>query len=133
MKEKDVWAKLKKMPGVLLERVETKIAGFPDVLFVFNSDGLTGLIELKRLPKWPTSVGTDFGLRPEQAVFLHRVCRNSGKAFIMVSADDEYLLFRGIDSLRIRQKLTMSEAHSIAIYRSDSICFEELEKSIRRG
>ena len=94
--------------------------GVPDV-FLLTKNEKAVWTELKAKPTWPkrATTKTDFGLAKDQSVWLYNYARGGGKSYIFVWIENQYLLFKGCDALKIAQKVTKQEAIDLALF-----CFD---------
>ena len=91
-------------------------AGIPDIHVVFP-DGNSCWIELKVF-EWSVraSTKTNFGLRPEQAIWLNNYQLSNGSTHLLIKEirTKEYILFSDTDWFKLFKKITRHESRSIA-------------------
>ena len=131
MRERDFWALIKRTTPAHMERIETKIAGVPDIVYI-KPDGGQGFLELKRLEKWPVRQFTtsQLGLSPQQALFLHKWRSKGGQAHLLVSVAEEFLLYDGLVCLDLLQHGTTREAGIPTSWRGIHLEWKEIFKVI---
>lgn len=119
MNESKFWKQIKdKMTPVLrfMKRIDAA-NGLPDV-YLLTENNQSIWMELKSKPEWPAraTTKTDFGLEADQSVWLYSYDKKGGRSYIYVWIDNEYLLFKGSDALKIAAKVTRPEAMKLAIF-----------------
>lgn len=112
--ESDIYKDFKKSVPGFYERIDS--LSIPDIHYCIPC-GKSGWIECKFQKEWPKKKETacNFGLRPEQAIFLSNYCKY-GKGFLLVWIEGEYLLFSGKDAFTIRiGGITQAQARLMAL------------------
>ena len=99
----------------IIRVTERFAAGFPDCLYTYK--GSTGLVELKSLPSWPKreTTTTNFGIRPEQSIWLRNWHKNNNNSWVFVKIGDDWLLFSSENIVELYQGVTKERAYQIAI------------------
>ena len=99
MKEAYLWAKVKKglekasNNRIFLQRHEDKFCpGIPDVSFCY--EGVSGWIELKYLPKWPSKNSREIKHHtPHQKLWAKRYIESGGNYFLLLQVGNTCYLF----------------------------------------
>lgn len=124
MAESQTWRTLKKAIKELDPyRVENLLdRGCPDVNFV------DGWIELKHVPKWPVRGGVVRieHYTNEQRIWLMRRWRAGGKAFLLIQAEREWLLYTAPQAQKVGE-LTVQEMRDWAsVHWPRGLCSSDL-------
>jgi len=137
--ENAFWATLrKKMQGRWrAQRFEDKLSeGIPDHCFAFRGMSGIGFIELKRLTAWPVRETTIVRIphyTPLQRAWIRRFGEFSGRVFLFLQVDREYLLFDWKGAQKVgevtRQELCMLAAG----WWARSINADELQEILEIG
>lgn len=122
MNESRLWKQLKDnlvTESKFIKRIDAA-NGVPDV-FMLTVNGNTIWIELKAKQEWPKkqTTKTNLGLAKDQSVWLYNYARNGGTSYIFVWIENQYLLFKGSEALKIASKITKQEAINLAILVSE--------------